>query len=105
MVGIDPALSARILRIVNSSYYAFPNPIENIFTAINVIGENDLRNLVLVSSVVNSVSVLTVKGFDLDAFWQHSIRIGIMAKLLAKQQSNPDPESLFYAVYCMTLDN
>jgi len=95
IVNIDPALCARTLRIINSSYYALPNTIHNIGTAINLIGEYDLRNIVLISSVVNSVDVLTDSGINITEFWQHSIRCGMAAKLLAKAISAPDPELLF----------
>lgn len=97
VVSIDPALSTRILRIINSSYYALPNTVQNIRTAVNLIGEYDLRNMVLVSSVVNSVTVLVDRGIDLLQFWRHSIRCGITAKLLAKIYAVSDPEQLFLA--------
>jgi len=95
VISIDPALCARTLRIVNSSYYALPNTIHNIETAINLLGEHDLRNLVLVTSVVNSMDELIDDGINIAKFWQHSIRCGITAKLLAKSLSIPDPELLF----------
>ncbi len=95
VIKIDPALCARVLRIVNSSYYAFPKPVESIAIAVNLIGEYELRNIVLVTSVVNSISSLATEVFDLQLFWQHSIRTGITAKLLAKQQPEAEPETLF----------
>jgi len=95
VISIDPALCARTLRIINSSYYALPNTIHNIGTATNLLGEYDLRNLVLVTSVVNSVDELIDDGINISKFWQHSIRCGITAKLLAKYLPTPDPELLF----------
>lgn len=95
VINIDPALCARTLRIINSSYYALPNTIYNIATAINLIGEYDLRNIVLVTSVISSVSTLTDEGIDITQFWRHSIRCGIAAKLLAKTISIADTDLLF----------
>ncbi len=95
VISLDPALCARTLRIVNSSYYALPKTIDNIPTAINLIGEYDLRNIVLVTSAVNSVATLVDNGIDIVAFWQHSIRCGIIAKLLAKLIDVPDADLLF----------
>ena len=97
VVSIDPALCARILRIINSSYYALPKTVQNINIAVNLIGEYDLRNMVLVSSVTNSVAALVDEGIDMPVFWRHSIRCGITAKLLTKLQSVSDPELLFIA--------
>ncbi len=95
VINVDPALSARTLRIINSSYYALANSVQNIATAINLIGEYDLRNIVLVTSVANSVNGLVDAGIDITRFWRHSIRCGISAKLLARLISVPDAESLF----------
>lgn len=95
VISIDPALSARTLRIINSSYYALSNPVQNISTAINLLGEYDLRNLVLVSSIVGSVACLVDEGFDLSKFWCHCIRCGITAKLLAVFKGMPEPELFF----------
>ncbi|MFK5949963.1 MAG: HDOD domain-containing protein [Methylococcales bacterium] len=95
VISIDPSLCARTLRIINSSYYALPNTVYSISTAVNLIGEYDLRNIVLVNSAVNSVSALIDDGINITEFWQHSIRCGITAKLLAKLVSESDPELLF----------
>lgn len=95
IISVDPALTARLLRIINSSYYSLPRPVDNIGIAVNLLGEYDLRNLVLVSSVVNSVAALTDRGIDIHAFWQHSIRCGITAKLLAVLTDHENPELLF----------
>jgi len=95
IVSVDPALSARILRIINSSYYGFPNLVQNIATAVNLLGEYDLRNMVLVTSVANSVALLADGGIDIRVFWQHSLRCGISAKLLALLKKHKDPELLF----------
>ncbi len=95
VVSVDPALTARLLRIINSSYYSLPRPVENIGIAVNLLGEFDLRNLVLVSSVVNSVAALTDRGIDIHAFWQHSIRCGIAAKMLAVLKNHENPDLLF----------
>lgn len=95
VVSIEPVLCARILRVINSSYYALPKSVENIATAINLIGEYDIRNMVLVTSVVNSMSSLVDDGIDIFVFWQHSIRCGIAVRLLAKKYTEMDPELLF----------
>ena len=95
VVSIDPVLCARILRVVNSSYYALPKSVQNIATAINLVGEYDIRNMVLVTSVVNAVSSLVDEGIDVFEFWQHSIRCGIAARMLAKKNTEADPDLLF----------
>ncbi len=58
IIAYDPSLSARVLRIANSSYYSFPREIETVAAAVGIIGELDLRNLVLATSVVGSMNKL-----------------------------------------------
>ena len=97
IVAYDPSLSARVLRIANSSYYSFPREIETVAAAVGVIGELDLRNLVLATSVVGSMNSLNYKGVNIDDFWLHSIRCGIFARLIGRKIGGYNPEILFLA--------
>jgi HD-like signal output (HDOD) protein len=97
VITYDPALSARVLRIANSSYYSFPREIETVVSAVGIIGELDLRNLALVTTVVGSMSSLDYRGVDIDAFWLHSLRCAIIARLIARSAGGNNPEILFLA--------
>ncbi len=93
----DPALSARVLRIANSSYYGFSRSIATVNEAVGIIGELDLRNLALAASLVGSLAALDRSGVDLDRFWQHSLRTAILARLIARAAGGCNPETLFLA--------
>ncbi len=97
IIAYDPSLSARVLRIANSSYYSFPGEIETVASAVGIIGELDLRNLVLATTVVGSMNALKYKGVNIDEFWLHSLRCGIIARLIAKSVGGNNPEILFLA--------
>jgi HD-like signal output (HDOD) protein len=97
ILAYDPSLSARVLRIANSSYYSFPREIETVVGAVGIIGELDLRNLVLATTVVGSMSALQYKGVNIDDFWLHSLRCGISARQIAGSVGGQDPEILFLA--------
>ena len=97
VIAWDPALSARVLRIANSSYYGFPREFESVAEAVGIIGEIELRNLVLATSVVSSMNAIRYPGVDLDAFWLHSLRCGVGARLIAKQVGGCNAEVLFLA--------
>ena len=97
IVAYDPALSVRVLRIANSSYYGFPREIETVSSAVGLIGELELRNLVLATTVIGAMTALDYKGVDIDEFWLHSLRCGIIARLLASSVGDYDPEILFLA--------
>lgn len=97
ILAYDPSLSARVLRIANSSYYSFPREIETVASAVGIIGELDLRNLVLATSVVGSMNALNYKGVNIDEFWLHSLRCGITARLIARSVGGFNPEVMFLA--------
>ena len=97
VVAYDPSLSARVLRIANSSYYAFPREIDTVAAAVGIIGELDLRNLVLATTVVGTMNALDYQGVDIDEFWLHSLRCSIGARLIGKTAGGCNAETLFLA--------
>jgi len=97
IIGHDPALTARILRIVNSAYYSLANQVELVSRAVSVIGEDDLRNLVLATSAVDTFKRIPNQLVDIDLFWRHSVHTGIVARLLSKYCNILHGERLFVA--------
>lgn len=90
----DPALTTRILRIVNSAYYGLLCPVKNITHALGILGAQDLNNLVIVTSIVNTMNSLKT-SLNLESFWRTSIFSGVMAKTLGEHFNNPATEELF----------
>ena len=97
IIGHDPALTARILRIVNSAYYSLATQVELVSRAVSVIGEDDLRNLVLATSAVDTFKRIPNQLVDIDLFWRHSVHTGIVARLLSKYCNILHGERLFVA--------
>ncbi len=80
LVQSDPALAVRILKVVNSAYYGFPNEISTISQAINILGRNPLRQLLMGTVLGGVFSRLSNDVFAIDAFWQHSVHTAVIAK-------------------------
>lgn len=97
VISHDPALTARILRIVNSAYYALAVKIELVSRAVSVIGEQDLRNLILATSAVDVFKRMPNQLVDIDLFWRHSVHTGIVARLLSRYCNILHGERLFVA--------
>lgn len=97
VISHDPALTARILRIVNSAYYALAVKIELVSRAVSVIGEQDLRNLILATSAVDVFKRMPNQLVDIDLFWRHSVHTGIVARLLSRHCNILHGERLFVA--------
>lgn len=93
----DPALSAQVLKIVNSAFYNFRSSIDTVSRAITVIGINDLRSLVLAASATRSFHRLPNDLVTMDSFWTHSLFTAACSRLLAKHCNVIHPERLFVA--------
>lgn len=93
----DPSISAKLLRLVNSSYYAIQGGVSTVPHAISLIGFNTLQQLVLSVSVFKILKTDTGKGFDARGLWMHSLAVGVCADVIARRLRRPDPGSYFTA--------
>lgn len=93
----DPSLSAKVLRLVNSSYYAIPGGVTDVSRAISFVGFNMLYQLVLTVSVLKSLRTPAGNTFDARGLWLHSLAVGACAEGLARRINHPDPETCFTA--------
>ena len=84
LLGSDPDLCARLLRVANSAFYSFPAKIETIERAVTTIGLRQIRELVLVTSVMKIFNQLPAGGLNMKLFWEHSIAVGVLAKSIAR---------------------
>jgi len=84
VLGADMDLCARLLNVANSAFYSFPMQIDSIDKAITVIGTRQIRELVLVTSVMKIFNISSIEFVDMDSFWKHSIAVGVVAKHIAK---------------------
>ncbi|HET6584731.1 MAG TPA: HDOD domain-containing protein, partial [Nannocystaceae bacterium] len=95
-VASDPGLSVQLLRMVNSSLYRRGSRIATVDRAVAILGNRSLRNLAMCVAVQNCVKG-SIPGFDLDRFWEDSLRRAVAARLLAERASDPmiDPMEAF----------
>ncbi len=98
LIAIDPSLSARLLKIANSSFYSFPSQIDSLSRAINLIGTEDLYNLALATSTPSAFSSLdNNEHLDIASYWRHSVMSGLIGRALAQHCGIRRSESLFLA--------
>lgn len=95
VINIDPALTARLLKIVNSPFYGFPSQINTISRAITIIGTRELTHLVLATSVINAFKGIPSNLINMDEFWRHSLACAIASKLLAIRCGHRASERFF----------
>ncbi len=79
----DPAIMARVLKMVNSAFYAGEAEITGVQQAIARMGMNVIHNLALSTSVFSAFGQSADDSFDRKEFWRHSISVGIGACVIA----------------------
>jgi len=85
LIGTDPSLSSKILKLVNSAYYGFPRAINSVTKAIVLLGFNKVKNIALSASVVEAFKKTgKTSKFDFYQFWEHSVACGVAAEVVAK---------------------
>jgi len=95
IIAEDPALTARLLRIVNSAFYGFPSRIETISRAITIVGTLELTDLILGSSAIQVFYRIPNELVDMENFWEHSLYAGVIARILARYLRAPNTERCF----------
>jgi len=97
VIAHEPALAARILRLVNSAYFNLPSRVDNIPLAITILGGRSLRNVVLATSVTSAFARISSRLVDMSDFWHHSVYCGLMARALALRLEKRQAEQCFLA--------
>ena len=97
VIAHDPALTARLLRMVNSAYFGFGHKIETVSHAINMLGSQQVHDLALATAITRTFSDLPNEVLNMDKFWQDSVYCAVLARLLASRCNVLDSERLFVA--------
>ena len=103
LVSKDPALSSKILRTVNSSFYARPNKVSKLTQALGLLGLQTVRVLVLGFSLVRNVKNYKNKGFKPLDYWRRSIYSATAALTLAQKMQFELQEETFVAALLMDI--
>lgn len=95
VLQMDPGISARMLKIVNSPLSGFPKQVDTVTRAVNLLGMQAVRDLVTAATVGRSFSGMTVQIMDLSAYWRKSVLCALMAGKIAKACGVEDSERFF----------
>ena len=95
IISQDTDLCARLLRLVNSSFFGLRAPIDTVSRAVTLIGTKELRNLVMATTAVKLFTGIPSDLVDMGEFWRHSIMTGVLAQDLAVRCNVLHGERLF----------
>lgn len=83
VISFDPVLTGRVLKLVNSAYYSLASKVGSLARAIILLGINTVTNLAVSTTILDKIGTAGLNQTTADAFWYHSIRVGVTAKIIA----------------------
>jgi putative nucleotidyltransferase with HDIG domain len=95
-IGVDPALTVRVLRLANSSFYGLKREVRTLDEAVAVLGLRSLRNLVTTAAVMDKLTVNPDSALAFEAYWRHALGTALCARGIATRKGL-DPESAYVA--------
>jgi len=96
IISSDAPLSAKVLQVVNSSFYGLSNQITSVHQAMMYLGMNAVKNLALSFSLINNFSNKTNGCFDHVQFWKDSLIGAVAARLITEKANKQHGENAFF---------
>jgi putative nucleotidyltransferase with HDIG domain len=98
VISSDLALTAKLLRLSNSAYYGYSRRIGNVREAVILLGMRTVRSVAISSGIIDSFSLAAPHElFVKDLFWAHSVCVGLVAEVIARETRIARPEDAFTA--------
>lgn len=106
IIMLDPVITGKVIKLVNSSFYGLPQRVQTLGQAVVLLGMNTVKNVAISTALLSTLSI-TGKQSPLpqEEFWRHCLATAIACKLLAKNLGKPvalssaadGPETYFIA--------
>jgi len=87
VISLDPVLTGRLLRLINSAFYGLNSHVTSLVKAITMLGINTVKNLTLSTAILGTLPKnKVVNGLNMEGYWRHSLCVGVTSKLFAAKQ-------------------
>ena len=95
IIKTDTAMSARLLKIVNSAFYGFGEKVDSLTHALNIVGTEQLTDLALAAIVTSKFQGIPRDLINMETFWMHSIGCGIASRKIAERMPGVEVEKMY----------
>jgi diguanylate cyclase (GGDEF)-like protein len=96
-IAPDPALSARLLKFANSAATGLKREVMSVREAVLLMGVRSVKLAALGFSLASPDRKSSCAGFDLQQYWREACAAAVIAKTLARQPYQAEPEEAFTA--------
>ncbi|HPP86747.1 MAG TPA: HDOD domain-containing protein [bacterium] len=85
VIKMDPVLTGKVIKLINSSYFALSQEVTSLERAVIMLGLNTIKNLALSTAVIDQFNSKDFKlsNFNIDEFWKHSLAVAVGSKILS----------------------
>ncbi|MFO7930457.1 MAG: GGDEF domain-containing protein [Desulfosalsimonas sp.] len=95
ILATDPPLSAKVLSVVNSSFFGLPQKIANLPHAVNLLGEDSLKYIALSFSLIQLFD-RRKNLLDYSLFWKSSLTSAVVSRILTEELGWTDCEDMYF---------
>lgn len=86
----DPALSVKVLKVVNSAFYGLPGQVASVDRAIILLGLSAVKNIAIAASIARLFKGKRISDqFSAADLWRHSLAVAVLARCLGKISPYP----------------
>lgn len=99
VIQYDEVITANVLKICNAPYFGLARKISSLREALVVIGDENLKDIIITSSSAGFYKGAVGAGYQLEQgdLWRHSVAVAIMTKLLVGKVPEVDRAAAFTA--------
>jgi len=98
IICLDAALTAKLLSIIASPHVNLAKQITTIKSAVVYLGLDTVRNIAISSSAMQFFKFSKVTdNFNINRFWYHSYKCAVLARRIALEENQVNPDQYFLA--------
>lgn len=94
----DPILTIKVLKLVNSAYFGLSQEVTSVNHSVVYVGINTIKNVAISVATTGALPKTNKAGLNMNRFWEHSLAVGVIAKLLAENKGIGKNEQANYFV-------
>jgi HD-like signal output (HDOD) protein/ActR/RegA family two-component response regulator len=89
-VSQDVGMTAKLLQLVNSSFFGLPHRVSSATEAVLFLGVETVRSLMISLHAFAEHDRRVPAGFSLSELWRHSMGVGILARDIARAETSDE---------------
>ncbi len=87
LIAQDPVMTAKILQVVNSAFFALGRQVSEPSDAVMFLGAERTRSLILLAGVFTQFDGVGCPGFMPEPIWNHSLQVGALARTITMAET------------------